>query len=612
MYISLMTNAPNHIKQLSKYYTINYIVALCSLVVLFIAAFITSNQRMEQNTQIIALLYQESLQNARLQNLQYLSTRLVLENTPQKIDMLKDSIFNTLVSIKENHKILTQQFSDLLPDESKQQPDDIYANLNRNTQKTLNYAKTSNKNSFDYLDIYRHIQQQSFYSSYTKQIEKRIFEDATRLETLQSVGFILFLGILVAIVVFIFRPMLKRIIYEHEKQHTYQQFLSSVLETAGEGIIAVNQHQKIVLVNHAVQKLWDTTATMLHDIPWHHLLSPNAPEKDTSIEQLVNTYIETQGKKTDGTTFPLRLHITASPATADYSEPLYTIAATDITAEKNIQTQLRQYNETLEQKVNEKTKQLQYNNQILKLEIDERKEIEQKLAQKASELLRSNHDLEQFAYISAHDLKEPLRMITGFAQLLQHKQELQQNLDAKEYLSYIIEGALRANSQIDGLLQYTRLNDSDMPRAHTSTEQILETALQQLKSEIDSSQATIEYTQLPTLPVAPSQIQLLFVALLSNALKFKHPNTPPKINIHAVPQMNNYLFSIQDNGIGIKPEFAQKVFLIFKKLHNRSDYGGNGIGLALAKKIVEQHGGKIWFESSVDNGTTFFFTLPAA
>ena len=245
-------------------------------------------------------------------------------------------------------------------------------------------------------------------------------------------------------------------------------------------------------------------------------------------------------------------------------------------------------------------------------EISERQRTEQKLQQTAAALARSNSELQQFAYVASHDLREPLRMIARFVQLLQRRYQGQLDADADKYIGFAMEGAQRLQLLIDDLLEFARLETRAKPFALIDCQRIAQVVLDNLQIAIAESGATVTVAgPLPTVLGDDTQLTQLFQNLVSNALKFRRPETPPQIQLGAQRDGSNWLFHVRDNGIGIDPQYHERIFVIFQRLHTREQYPGTGIGLALCKKIVERHGGRIWVESALGQGATFWFTLPA-
>jgi PAS domain S-box-containing protein len=242
-------------------------------------------------------------------------------------------------------------------------------------------------------------------------------------------------------------------------------------------------------------------------------------------------------------------------------------------------------------------------------DITERKKAEEILKSKLGELRRSNEELEQFAYVSSHDLQEPLRMISSYLQLLQRR--YQGNIDEKadKYIYYAVDGASRMQNLINDLLEFSRVTTRAEKSESTDSESVLNPALSNLDLYIKENKATVSYGSLPEVMADSTQLAQVFQNLIINGIKF-HGEEAPRIHISAEKKASEWQFSVQDNGIGIDPQYSEKIFEVFKRLHNKETYPGTGIGLAVCKKIVERHGGRIWVESELGKGSTFYFTLP--
>ncbi|UTB34092.1 MAG: PAS domain-containing protein [Methanobacterium sp. ERen5] len=242
-------------------------------------------------------------------------------------------------------------------------------------------------------------------------------------------------------------------------------------------------------------------------------------------------------------------------------------------------------------------------------DVTERKTIEENLENTMDELKQSNKELEQFAYITSHDLREPLRMITSFLQLLERRYKDRLDKDASDFIGFAVEGAKRLDSMTNDLLKYSKITNEKREIVPVDFEHVLEHALTNLKLQIEENNAIITHDPLPTINSDEELKIQLFQNLIANAIKYKSQETP-KIHISAIREQTQYLFSIKDNGIGMSPEHLEGIFIIFKRLHTHQEYEGTGIGLAIAQKIVHQHGGQIWAESVLGKGTTFYFTIP--
>lgn len=270
-------------------------------------------------------------------------------------------------------------------------------------------------------------------------------------------------------------------------------------------------------------------------------------------------------------------------------QPLRVIGThADITERKRTEDTLRHLNEILETKVQART---------------------QELEQRAQELVRSNAELEQFAYVASHDLQEPLRTISSYTELLAEDYRDRLDDEADEYINFIVDGATRMQQLIKDLLAFSRVGTRGKAFAPTNCESILQKVLMNLQLAILECQAVVTYDTLPTVVADKSQIYQLFQNLISNAFKFRSQESP-RIHISATLKQNEWEFCIQDNGIGIASEYFEQIFEIFQRLHSRRHYEGTGIGLAICRKIVQRHGGRIWIDSAPGQGACFYFTIP--
>jgi light-regulated signal transduction histidine kinase (bacteriophytochrome) len=243
-------------------------------------------------------------------------------------------------------------------------------------------------------------------------------------------------------------------------------------------------------------------------------------------------------------------------------------------------------------------------------DIDDRKRAEAELAARARELARSNADLQQFAYVASHDLQEPLRTISSFSQLLARRYQGKLDSDADDFIAFMVDGAARMQTLINDLLAFSRIGTQGSSFVPTDCEKILHSAEENLKAAIEESGAVITHDSLPRLVADERQLTQLFQNLLSNAIKFRRPEIAPCIHVSSKWQNGAWKLSIRDNGIGIDPHYFDRIFIIFQRLHGREQYTGTGIGLAVCKKIVERHGGRLWVESESGTGSIFHFVIP--
>ncbi len=241
----------------------------------------------------------------------------------------------------------------------------------------------------------------------------------------------------------------------------------------------------------------------------------------------------------------------------------------------------------------------------------ERKTAEDELAKASEDLLRSNHELELFAYVASHDLQEPLRMVASYTQLLQRRYQGKLDATADEFIHFAVDGAKRMQAFISDLLQYSRVGTRGKTFVPVDLNEVARRIRANLKIAIEESGTQLTIDPLPALAGDDLQLTQLFQNLVSNAIKFCNKDQPPRIQISARQEGEHWQFSVTDNGIGIAPEYFEKIFVIFQRLHTREEFSGTGIGLALCKRIVERHGGRIWVESEPGRGTVFYFTIPA-
>jgi light-regulated signal transduction histidine kinase (bacteriophytochrome) len=237
------------------------------------------------------------------------------------------------------------------------------------------------------------------------------------------------------------------------------------------------------------------------------------------------------------------------------------------------------------------------------------------LDEQAGELRRSNAELEQFAYVASHDLQEPLRKVASFCQMIERRYGDQLDERGRQYIAFAVDGAKRMQALINDLLGFSRVGRMVRPEDAIDLNAVAGQAVDNLGSLIEETGARVEVAELPTVPGERTQLTQLFQNLVGNAIKFRRPDAEPRVRVEVRREGGEWHFSCADNGIGVEPRYADRIFLIFQRLHPREEYTGTGIGLALCKKIVEYHGGRIWLDErgreENDPGTTFHWTLPA-
>jgi light-regulated signal transduction histidine kinase (bacteriophytochrome) len=245
-------------------------------------------------------------------------------------------------------------------------------------------------------------------------------------------------------------------------------------------------------------------------------------------------------------------------------------------------------------------------------DITDRKRAEETLRETVTELERSNKDLEQFAYVATHDLQEPLRQVTSFVNLLRDRYRGAFDAKGEQYMTYVVEGANRMSALVSGLLDYSRVGRREETVQSVPANEAYAEAVANLRTTMEEAQAQVTCDRLATMQADRVQLVQLFQNLIGNAIKFRREGVRPEVHVGCRPDGQTCTFWVRDNGIGIASEHHGRASVIFQRLHGLGKYPGTGIGLAICKKIVERHGGRIWIESQVGQGSTFFFTMPAA
>jgi PAS domain S-box-containing protein len=353
-----------------------------------------------------------------------------------------------------------------------------------------------------------------------------------------------------------------------------------ILDSAGDGIYGLDMEGKVTFINPAASKMLGLNGGQIIGKPMEHIVVHHTnkdgaafAEGRSPILTILEDGMPRQGteelfRRVDGTSIPV-----------DYlSTPIF-----------------------------ERGEQI--GSVVSFRDVTERQRAEQALADKARELARSNTELEQFAYVASHDLQEPLRMVSSYTQLLARRYKGKLGSDADDFITYAVDGAARMQTLIQDLLAYSRVGTKGREFVPTDCERLLDRVLGDLKVAIEESGAVVSRDALPIVRADETQIGQLLQNLIGNALKFRNQE-PPHVQVSSKRNGKEWIFSVRDNGIGIDSQYAERIFVIFQRLHRREEYPGTGIGLAVCKKIVERHGGRIWVESNPEKGATFYFTLP--
>jgi PAS domain S-box-containing protein len=349
-----------------------------------------------------------------------------------------------------------------------------------------------------------------------------------------------------------------------------------LLEAAPDAMVVVDQAGAIVLVNvqaekrfgyHRDELLGQQVTNIIPEGFAERLIADDLRSAEDALAQQIETGIELTGRRKDGSEFPLEIMLSPLESAEGI---LVTAAIRDITA---------------------------------------RRAADRQLAQKVRDLNRSNEELGQFAYIASHDLQEPLRMVASYTQLLSRRYKGKLDADADEFIDFAVDGASRMQRLIQDLLTFSRVGSRGEALIPTSSDDALEQALTNLRGAIEDSGAQVTHDPLPTVLADEMQLTQLFQNLVGNAIKYRNPGLP-KVHIAAARNGDKkWNFSVQDNGLGIEPEYFERIFGMFQRLHKREEFDGTGIGLAICKKIVERHGSTISVESTPGQGSTFRFAL---
>jgi PAS domain S-box-containing protein len=342
-------------------------------------------------------------------------------------------------------------------------------------------------------------------------------------------------------------------------------------------MVVVNQGGEIVLLNLQAEKQFgyrrdelvgQEVKNIIPDGFAERLIADDLRSAEDALAQQIGTGIELTGRRKDGSEFPIEIMLSPLESTEGI---LVTAAIRDISV---------------------------------------RKSSEERLVKTVGELKRSNDELQQFAYVASHDLQEPLRMVASYTQLLAQRYKGRLDSDADEFIAYAVDGSNRMQGLIKDLLAYSRTGTNGKALHKISSENALKEALTNLRATIEESSAVVTHDSLPAITMDETQLVQLFQNLVGNAIKYRTPEVP-HVHVSAAKNGGNeWIFCVRDNGMGIAPQYFERIFIIFQRLHGREEFMGTGIGLAICKKIVERVGGRIWVESQPENGSTFFFSVP--
>ncbi len=388
--------------------------------------------------------------------------------------------------------------------------------------------------------------------------------------------------------------------------------LAALVISSDDAIVGMDLDGKITSWNFGAEKMYGYGVNEVLGKSIRILSPPESADKIVMPLNVVNGEIvkNYQTKRLTKYGKEIGVSLTVSPIYGNNGNVVGASSiARDITEIKKTENELQKYRENLEEQVKERTEELENANFRLKNMIREHEKTEEKLSDLVDELKRSNNELEQFAYIASHDLQEPLRMVSSFTQLLERKYKDELDEDAHEYINFAVDGAKRMQTLINDLLTYSRVTTRGKDFTKIDINEIVKQALFNLEMRIEENDAIVDVDELPEIYADEFQMVQLFQNLIGNAIKYRSKE-PPHICISAEKDNNEWIFKISDNGIGIAQEYYERIFTIFQRLHEIHTYSGTGVGLAICKKIVERHGGRIWVDSEYGKGSSFYFSIP--
>jgi PAS domain S-box-containing protein len=351
----------------------------------------------------------------------------------------------------------------------------------------------------------------------------------------------------------------------------------ALMEAAPDAMMVVNAGGEIVLLNAQAEKQFGYSRHELvgqqvkNIIPEgfaERLIADGTRSAAEALAQQIGTGIELSGRRKDGSEFPIEIMLSPLESAEGI---LVTAAIRDVSM---------------------------------------RKKSEEHLVKAVAELKRSNDELQQFAYVASHDLQEPLRMVASYTQLIAKRYKGSLDSDADEFIGFAVDGCNRMQGLIQDLLAYSRAGTNGKALCEASAENALQVALTNLRITIEQSGAVISHDSLPVIRMDETQLTQVFQNLVGNAIKYRSTEDP-RIHVSATTHdAGEWIFSVRDNGLGIAPQYFERIFVLFQRLHGRNEFEGTGIGLAICKKVLERMGGRIWVESQPEKGSTFFFALP--